>query len=41
MCVLSQGQDALYYARNSANGGKAKIGEAGARELEVRCTALP
>ncbi len=41
MCVFSQGHDALWYARNSTWGGKDKIGEAGARELEVRGTALP
>ncbi len=41
LCVLSQGQDALWMARNSPWGGKDKIGEAGARELEVRGTALP
>ena len=40
MCVFSQGEDALWQARNSDWGGKDKIGEAGARELEVRGTAL-
>ncbi len=41
MCVFSQGNDALWQARNSIWGGKDKIGEAGAHELEVRGTALP
>ena len=35
VCVVLQGNDALWQARNSGSGGKAKIGEAGARELEV------
>ena len=30
VCVVSQGKDAMHYARNSS-----KIGEVGARELEV------
>ncbi len=41
MCVFSQGRDALWEARNSTRGGKDKIGEAGALELEVRDIALP
>ena len=41
VCVVLQGNDALWQARNSPWGGKDKIGEAGARELEVGRTALP
>lgn len=40
MWLVSQGRNALWQARGSPF-GKAQIGEAGARELEVSSTSLP